>query len=105
MYQHLSMSAIQPKKQTSSTKSLVIVGGVIGIVAIALIAYLMWYTASDELVEVVKVIAVTEQGCVVETFDGYAFTIEKCDAEPGQVFNTPIDQKVKERALLMNPTS
>lgn len=99
------MSATQPKKQTSGVKSLVIVGGVIAIVAISLGAYLMWYTASDEIVEIVKVIAVTEQGCVVETLDGYAFTIEKCDVEPGEIFNTPIDQKVKERALLMNPTS
>ena len=99
------MSAVQPKKQTSSIKSLVIVGGIIAIVAVSLVVYLMWYTASDEIVEIVKVVAVTENGCVVETFDGYAFTIEKCDAEPGEVFNTPIDQKVKERALLMNPTS
>ena len=99
------MSAIQPKKQTSGTKSLVMVGGLIAIVAISLVVYLMWYTASDEVIESVKVIAVTGQGCVVETFDGYAFTVEQCDAEPGQIFNTPIDQKVKERALLMNPTS
>ena len=99
------MSSIQPKKQTSGTKSLVMIGGVIAIVAISLTVYLMWYTASDEIVESVKVIAVTGQGCVVETFDGYAFTIEKCNAEPGEIFNTPIDQKVKERALLMNPTS
>ena len=99
------MSAIQPKKQTSGIKSLVVVGGVIAIVAVSLVVYLMWYTASDEIVEIVKVVAVTEHGCVVETFDGYAFTIEKCDAEPGDVFNTQIDQKVKERALLMNPTS
>ena len=99
------MSAIQPKKQASSKKSLVVVGGIIAIVAVSLVVYLMWYTASDEIIEIVKVVAVTENGCVVETFDGYAFTIEKCDAEPGEVFNTPIDQKVKERALLMNPTS
>ena len=99
------MTAVQPKKQTSSIKSLVVVGGIIAIVAVSLVVYLMWYTASDEIVEIVKVVAVTENGCVVETFDGYAFTIEKCDAEPGDVFNTPIDQKVKERALLMNPTS
>jgi len=99
------MSAVQPKKQTSGIKSLVVVGGIIAIVAVSLVVYLMWYTASDEIVEIVKVVAVTENGCVVETFDGYAFTIEKCDAESGEVFNTPIDQKVKERALLMNPTS
>ncbi len=99
------MSAVQPKKQTSSTKSLVIVGGILAMVAVSLFVYLMWYTASDELVESVKVVAVTGQGCVVETFDGYAFTIDQCNAEPGQVITTSIDQKVKERALLMNPTS
>ncbi len=99
------MSAVQPKKQKSSTKSLVIVGGIIAAVAISLLVYLMWYTAGEEVVEVVKVVAVTGQGCVVETFDGYAFTIEQCSAEPGEVISTPIDQKVKERALLMNPTS
>ena len=99
------MSAVQPKKQTSSAKSFVIVGGIIAAIAISLFVYLMWYTAGEEIVESVKVVAVTGQGCVVETFDGYAFTIEQCNAEPGDVISTSIDQKVKERALLMNPTS
>ena len=99
------MSAVKPNQQKSSAKSLVIVGGIIAAISISLFLYLMWYTASEEIVESVKVVAVTGQGCVVETFDGYAFTIEQCNAEPGDIITTNIDQKVKERALSMNPTS
>lgn len=99
------MSAVKPNQQTSSTKSLVIVGGIIAAIAISLFAYLMWYTTGEEVVESVKVVAVTGQGCVVETFDGHAFTIEQCNAKPGDIISAPIDQKIKERALSMNPTS
>ena len=91
-------------KQSNGKKNLVIVGGIIAAVAISLFAYLMWYVSPDEVLERVKVIAINEQGCVVETFDGHSINIGKCDAKPGEFIMATIDQKVKERALLMNPT-
>ena len=100
------MSAInrQPKKSSTSKNSLLIVGGVIAIVAVLLFAYLMWYVAPTENIETVKVIAVTESGCIAETLDGFAVNIGDCQAQPGEYTNAAVDQKVKERAAAMNPT-
>jgi hypothetical protein len=84
---------------------MVIVGGIIAAIAVSLFAYLMWYVSPEEVIERVKVIAVTEKGCIVETLDGHAINIGQCGAEPGQFINAKIDQKIKERANLMNPTT
>lgn len=85
-------------------KSILIVGGIIAVVAFSLFAYLMWYTAPEQIEERVRVIANTNEGCIVETFDGYAVNIGPCDFQPDQYIIAPIDQKLKERAALMNPT-
>ena len=98
------MSAInsRPKK---SMNSIVFVGGVIATGAILLFAYLMWYVAPEENVETVKVIAVTESGCIAETLDGFAVNIGQCDQQPGEYTTALVDKKLKERAAAMNPTS
>ena len=100
------MSAInrQPSKKSGKT-STPIIAGVIAIGAGLLFAYLMFYTAPAETTELVKVIAVTDDGCIAETMDGYAANIGDCNANPGQYVDALIDQKTKERAALMNPTN
>ena len=85
--------------------SLFIVGGVIAVAALLLFAYLMWYVSPEQNVEMVKVIAVTEAGCIGETMDGFAVNIGQCDAQPGSYVDAVVDQKLKERAAAMNPTS
>ena len=99
------MSAMRPNDGGSGKKSLLIVAGVIAAVAISLFVYLMAYTTPTETVELVKVIAVTDDGCIAETLDGFSVNIGECQAEPGQYIDTVVDQKVKERAAAMNPTS
>ena len=103
------MSAInrQPEKSNSSSnkKSLLVVGGVITIAAIVLFAYLMWYVTPDVYTERVQVIAVTEAGCIAETYDGFAVNIGDCNVQQGEYANAIIDKKIKERAAAMNPTS
>ena len=81
------------------------IGGVITAVAVVLLVYLMVYTAPAEVNERVKVVANTAEGCIVETNDGYAINIGPCNGEPDQYIVAPIDQKLKERAAAMNPTS
>ncbi|GKS67621.1 hypothetical protein YTPLAS73_11680 [Nitrosarchaeum sp.] len=99
------MSAInRQSKSTSNYKSLLIVGGVIAIAAGLLFAYLMFYTAPEANMEMVKIIAVTDAGCIAETLDGYSVNVGDCQAQPGQYINSLVDQKVKERAAAMNPT-
>ena len=98
------MSATNGQTKKANTRSLLIVGGIIAIVSILLFAYLMWYVAPEENIETVKVIAVTEAGCIAETLDGYSVNIGECQAEPDTFIQAPVDQKAKERAALMNPT-
>ena len=100
------MSAVnnQPKN-TTNKNSTIIVGGVIAIAASLLLAYLMFYTAPEENIELVKIIAVTEEGCIAETLDGFAVNIGDCQGQPDEYVNALVDKKVKERAALMNPTN
>jgi len=102
------MSAISYSKKSSekssNLKSLVIVGGIIVLVAASLFAYLMWYVSPEATTEWVKIIAVTENGCIAETLDGFATNIGVCDAQSGDYVSAAVDQKVKERAAAMNPT-
>jgi len=64
------MSGINPK--SSDKKSVLIVSGVIAAIAVSLFVYLIWYTTPEENIERVKVVAVTESGCIAETMDGFA---------------------------------
>ena len=100
------MSAVnrQPNKKSSKNTTFVI-AGVIALGAGLLFAYLMFYTAPTETMELVKIIAVTDDGCVAETMDGFAVNIGDCNAKPGQYVDALVDQKTKERAALMNPTN
>ena len=81
------------------------IAGVIVVVGVALFAYLMWYVSPEENIERVKVVAVTESGCIAETMDGYPVNIGNCQAQPGDFIDAPVDQKTKERQDLMNPTT
>jgi len=100
------MAAVGGKSNKKSSKnSTFIIGGVIVIGAGLLFAYLMFYTAPAENMELVKIIAVTDDGCIAETMDGYAVNIGDCNGKPGQYVNALVDQKTKERAALMNPTN
>ncbi len=94
----------QPKNE-SSKKSIFIISGIILVGAILLFTYLMWYVSPDEYIERVEVIAVTDAGCIAETFDGFAVNIGDCKVQQGEYVNAVIDKKLKERAAAMNPTS
>ena len=100
------MSAINyTPKNSSDKRSLLIVSGILAAIGISLFAYLMFYTAADETTEWVKVIAVTESGCIAETMDGFAVNIGQCQAQEDELVLAVVDQKVKERAAAMNPTN
>ena len=100
------MSAINKQaKKTTITKNSLVIFGSIALVSVLLFSYLMWYVEPEENMELVKVIAVTEEGCIGETFDGFAVNIGDCQAQSGDVINALVDKKTKERAAAMNPTS
>ena len=102
----LYMSAIKsPAEKSSGRRSLLIVSGVLATAGLSLFGYLMFYTAPEEVMERVQVIANTNSGCIVETMDGFAVNIGPCNAQSGDFIMAPVDQKVKQRAAAMNPTS
>ena len=68
-----------------------------------LLAYLSWYVSPSENLESVKIVANTKDGCIGETMDGFSVNIGPCDAGAGDVVSALVDEKVKERTLLMNP--
>ncbi len=91
--------------KNSSKRSLVIVCGVLAAIGISLFAYLMFYTAPEEVLERVTIVAVTDEGCIAETMDGFPVNIGECNAEVGESILWLVDQKTKERMELMNPTN
>ncbi|MGD2106432.1 MAG: hypothetical protein PVH93_02395 [Nitrosopumilaceae archaeon] len=97
------MSATKNPKKSSDKRSLLIVSGILASVGISLFAYLMSYTAPEEVAERVKIIAVTDSGCIAETMDGFAVNIGQCNTQEGDFIVALVDQKIKERAAAMNP--
>ena len=91
--------------QKDSKKSIGVIVGVIAAVGVSLFAYLMFYVAPETYTERVEVIAVTDDGCIAETFDGFAVNIGDCQAQQGEFVYAAIDKKAKDRAAAMNPTS
>ena len=89
------------KKIGSGKKSLVIIGAILGGIGIIGLLFMTVFTAPELVEEVVEVIAVTENGCIVETADRFAVNIGHCDAQPGDVIMALIDQKAKERTQAM----
>ena len=92
------------KKSQSSIKSTIMIIGILGAIAAVGLTYMFWYVAPDEVTEMVRVVAVTDSGCIAETMDGFAVNIGPCNAEPDQLITATYDAKIKERAAAMNPT-
>jgi hypothetical protein len=83
---------------------MIMVIGIIAGIALVGVGYMTIFVEPELIEERVTVIAVTENGCIVETFDGFAVNIGQCNAKQGDIIMAPVDQKVKERAMAMNPT-
>ena len=98
------MTGVYPSTKSSSKRSIAIISGILAVIGVTLFVYLMWYVSPAEIMEQVEIIAVTQDGCIGQTLDGYAVNIGQCDAKPGDKIMTLVDQKLKERAALMNPT-
>jgi flagellar basal body-associated protein FliL len=92
------------KQRTSGKKSMIMIVGIIGGIALVGVSYMMIFVEPNTIEEQVKVIAITDAGCIAETLDGFAVNIGPCNAQPGEIVMALVDQKVKERAMAMNPT-
>ncbi|MCA9820300.1 MAG: hypothetical protein KC440_06025 [Nitrosarchaeum sp.] len=100
------VSAINNKSKTITDKrSILLVSGIIIVAASLLFVYLIFYTSPEYHMEMVKIITITESGCIAETLYGHAVNIGDRKHKPGQYVYTLVDQKVKQHAALMNPTS
>lgn len=63
------MAVDRSSNKKSGKNSTFIIAGVIVLGAGLLFAYLMFYTAPVEKMELVKIIAITNEGCIAETMD------------------------------------
>ena len=100
------MGAINTQSSKKPGKnSTFIVSEVLALAGGLLFAYLMFYTAPEENFELVKIVAITDEGCIAETLDGFSVNIGDCNAQPGEYVDALVDQKIKDRAAAMNPTS
>ena len=78
------MYVIKPReKKNFQVKSIVIVAGILAVVGGSLFTYLIFYTAPETNMEMVKVVTITESGCITETLDGYSVNIGDCNTQPG----------------------
>ena len=94
-----------PKESSgSSKKPIIMIAGILGAIAVIGLGYMFWFVSPNHVTEMVKVIAVTDSGCVVETMDGFAINIGPCAGQPGELITATYDAKIKERAAAMNPT-
>ena len=91
--------------RTSSKKPMIQVLAILGVIAAVGLGYMFWYVSPANVTEMVKVVAVTESGCIAETMDGFAVNIGPCNAKPGDLITATYDSKIKERAAAMNPTT
>ena len=80
----MSATNRQPRK-SSEKKSLLIISGILAAVGLSLLAYMFFFTAPEEKTEWVKVIAITESGCIAETMDGFAVNIGPCQTQEGEM--------------------
>ncbi len=93
-----------PTRKNTGNKSIFMIIGILGAIFAIGLTYMVVYVSPEEVVERVEIIAITEDGCIGETLDGYAVNIGECNAQPGDIIMAPVDQKMKERAYAMNPT-
>lgn len=91
------------ERSDSSKKPIIMIAGILGAIALVGIAYMFWFVSPNQVTEMVKVVAVTDSGCVVETMDGFAINIGPCNGKPGELITATYDAKIKERAAAMNP--
>jgi hypothetical protein len=91
------------KSSDSGKKPIIMILGILGAIGVLGVAYMLWYVSPNHVTEMVRVVAVTESGCVVETMDGFAINIGPCNGKPGELITATYDAKIKERAAAMNP--
>lgn len=87
----------------SSKKPIIMIIGILGAIGVLGVGYMLWYVSPNNVTEMVRVIAVTESGCIVETMDGFAINIGPCNGKPDELITATYDAKIKERAAAMNP--
>ena len=71
---------------------------IIAAVAIMMTAvFPIWNLFPNNVTETVKVVAVDENGCTIETSDEYIIHISPCNAKPGDSITATYDAKIKQR--------
>jgi hypothetical protein len=69
----------------------------------ATVVFPIWNLFPRNVTETVKIVALDETGCIVETLDHYIVRIESCTGQPGSNITATFDAKIKQRASAFLP--
>ena len=75
-----------------------IIAGIAGVIIVmATAVFPFWNLIPRMVTEEVQVKAVDQNGCYVQTHDGFVIRIPPCNAKPGDNITATFDGKVRER--------
>lgn len=81
----------------------IVVAAVLAFVIMATVVFPVWNLFPRNVTETVKIVALDETGCIVETLDHYIVRIESCTGQPGSNITATFDGKIKQRASVFLP--
>ena len=76
---------------------------VIAVIVMATVVFPFWNLLPRQVTETVKVVAVDQTGCTVETADHFIIELDSCAGRPGDNITATFDEKIKDRARAFLP--
>lgn len=81
----------------------IVIAAILVVIIMATAVFPFWNLLPREVTETVKVVAVDQTGCTVETADHFIIKLDSCDGKPGDNITTTFDGKIKDRARAFLP--
>lgn len=81
----------------------IVIAAILVVIIMATAVFPFWNLLPREVTETVKVVAVDQTGCTVETSDHFIIKLDSCDGKPGDNITATFDGKIKDRARAFLP--
>ncbi len=81
----------------------IVLGVIAAVIIMATAVFPFWNLLPRETTETVKVVAVDQTGCTVETVDHFIVKLDSCVGKPGDNITATFDEKIKDRARAFLP--
>jgi len=79
------------------------IAAILAVIIMATAVFPFWNLLPREVIETVKVVAVDQTGCTVETVDHFIVKLDSCVGKPGDNITATFDEKIKDRARAFLP--